>query len=243
VSTGPAGGNGAFDALFAGLSADGSRVFFLTSEPLVVADTDANRDIYVSEIDTAPPETTIDSGPSGVTSSTISMFTFSSSEEGSNLECRLDAGAFAPCTSPSTTPALADGDHTFEVKATDVAGNTDVTPATRTWTIDTSATEVSSSVSLRFRKGAFSGRVTTSAPGDPDAAAACVADRKVRVKKIRRGPDRTVATVETNGQGRWRASGFKGAGGRYVALVVKEVREIAGATVICGSDKSERVLL
>ena len=40
VSTGPAGGNGAFDAFFVDASADGSRVFFVTVESLVSADTD-----------------------------------------------------------------------------------------------------------------------------------------------------------------------------------------------------------
>ena len=34
VSTGPAGGNGAFDAAFAAVSLDGERVFFDTREPL-----------------------------------------------------------------------------------------------------------------------------------------------------------------------------------------------------------------
>ncbi len=50
LSTGPTGGNGAFDARFEGASADGSRVFFLTDEPLVSADTDTSEDIYVQRI-------------------------------------------------------------------------------------------------------------------------------------------------------------------------------------------------
>ena len=37
--------------------------------------------------------------------------------------------------------SLVEGSHTFEVKATDAAGNTDATPATRSWTVDTSAPE------------------------------------------------------------------------------------------------------
>ena len=41
LSTGPTGGNGAFDASFTGASADGTRVFFGTEESLVSADTDA----------------------------------------------------------------------------------------------------------------------------------------------------------------------------------------------------------
>ncbi len=46
LSTGPAGGNGAADALFAGASLDGSRVVFETVEQLVVTDTDTVNDIY-----------------------------------------------------------------------------------------------------------------------------------------------------------------------------------------------------
>jgi hypothetical protein len=46
VSTGPAGGNGVFDAFFTGASLDGSHVFLETSEPLVAADTDVRQDVY-----------------------------------------------------------------------------------------------------------------------------------------------------------------------------------------------------
>lgn len=46
VSIGPAGGSGNADASFAGASADGSKVFFVTVESLVPADTDASLDVY-----------------------------------------------------------------------------------------------------------------------------------------------------------------------------------------------------
>ncbi len=46
VSTGPAGGNGAFDPTFRGASANGSHVFFTTNESLVTGDTDSESDIY-----------------------------------------------------------------------------------------------------------------------------------------------------------------------------------------------------
>ena len=42
LSTGPAGGNAAFDAHFAGASQDGTRVLIQTVESLVAADTDSN---------------------------------------------------------------------------------------------------------------------------------------------------------------------------------------------------------
>jgi hypothetical protein len=46
VSTGPAGGNGAFNASFSANKADGTRVFFRTSESLVASDTDTTQDLY-----------------------------------------------------------------------------------------------------------------------------------------------------------------------------------------------------
>ena len=90
-------------------------------------------------VDSAAPETTIDSAPSEVFSNASASFTFSSSEVNSTFECLLDGVAFSSCTSPKSYTNLAEGSHTFEVRATDAAGNTDPTPASRTWTVDTSA--------------------------------------------------------------------------------------------------------
>ena len=67
-------------------------------------------------------------------------FGFSSDEAASTFECRLDSDAFAACSGPGaihTPPALTDGAHTFEVRATDVAGNTDPAPASQGFTVDT----------------------------------------------------------------------------------------------------------
>ena len=89
--------------------------------------------------DTTPPETTIDAGPAGTVASASASFAFSASETGSSFQCQLDGAAWTACTSPQAYSALPDGSHTFAVRATDAAGNTDATPATRSWTIDTAA--------------------------------------------------------------------------------------------------------
>ena len=86
---------------------------------------------------TAPAAPAITSGPTGTTGGGGGTFTFTG-EAGASFECRLDAGAWAACTSPKTYGTLTDGSHTFDVRAVDGAGNTGAT-ASRTWTVDATA--------------------------------------------------------------------------------------------------------
>ncbi|MCU1676436.1 MAG: Ig-like domain repeat protein, partial [Frankiales bacterium] len=83
--------------------------------------------------DTTPPDTTIDSAPDGATATPV--FTFSSTEDVSTFECRLDGGAWSECASPRAYAGLAPGSHVFEVRATDAAGNVDLTPARAPFTM------------------------------------------------------------------------------------------------------------
>jgi hypothetical protein len=89
-------------------------------------------------VDNTPPNTVINSGPSGTDSSTSATFTFSSNEIGVSFLCLIDTVEIEGCTSPQTFNGLANGSHIFQVTATDGAGNTDPTPASRTWTVNTS---------------------------------------------------------------------------------------------------------
>jgi predicted NUDIX family NTP pyrophosphohydrolase len=109
-------------------------------DDLAVANQASNTvSILFRAVDTTPPETTIDSGPSGPTNDATPTFTFSSNEATSTFRCRVDSGAFAACSSPHTTATLSTGAHTFEVRATDDSGNTDLTAAARPFTVDTAA--------------------------------------------------------------------------------------------------------
>ncbi len=67
-------------------------------------------------------------------------FTFSS-EPNSISECKLDAAAFCTCVSPTRYTGLVSGSHTFEMRATDAAGNTDPIRGTRTWRSDAGLTK------------------------------------------------------------------------------------------------------
>ena len=62
LTTGPAGGNGGFDAFFQGASADGTRLFFYTYERLVSADTDDFQDVYERS---GGQTTLVSTGPAG----------------------------------------------------------------------------------------------------------------------------------------------------------------------------------
>ncbi len=84
-----------------------------------------------------PPITTIVSGPSGTVRSTLARFAFSSTQGGSTYHCALDAGAWKACTSPRTYTGLGQGPHTFRVVATNHAHETDPTPTSRSWKVDT----------------------------------------------------------------------------------------------------------
>ena len=50
LTNGTTGGNGAYDAVFRGVSPDGKRVFFRTAEALVSADTDLVPDVYSANV-------------------------------------------------------------------------------------------------------------------------------------------------------------------------------------------------
>src|SRR6185436_9022855 len=85
-------------------------------------------------IDNTPPNTTISSGPSGSVANTSASFSFTATET-ATFACSLDGAAFTACSSPVNYTGLAGGAHTFQVRATDTAGNVDATPASQSWTV------------------------------------------------------------------------------------------------------------
>src|SRR5207247_724859 len=89
---------------------------------------------------TTPPDTTLTAAPPARSNPSSASFSFTATKAGSSFACQLDGSAFAPCASPQSYSGLADGSHSFQVRATDPAGNTDPTPASYTWTVDTAAT-------------------------------------------------------------------------------------------------------
>ena len=72
--------NGLSDAQFVGAAADGSRVFFTTSQQLVDGDTDQSRDLYACDIPAGSPE------PEGTANSCVTLTEVSGAATGSDVE-------------------------------------------------------------------------------------------------------------------------------------------------------------
>ena len=92
--------------------------------------------------DITPPETTITGAPAGC-SSTVTIVWSAKDNVTQTADLvyswRIDSQAFGPETNSTTAqiPSVADGQHTFQVKARDRAGNWDATPAFVQFTVDT----------------------------------------------------------------------------------------------------------
>ncbi len=84
-------------------------------------------------------DTTIESAPGPFSNSSDATIGFSGSGGGTvvALMCKLDGDEYEACQSPRNFSGLSDGSHTFSVYAVDSGGLVDETPATVTWTVDT----------------------------------------------------------------------------------------------------------
>jgi hypothetical protein len=128
----PTGGGGSVSVtLPAGIS-DGPHTVYAVSAP-----SGDNAPAALTFDSTAPPSPTITSSPENPTTATSASFSFTDSESGVSFGCRLDGGSYSECPSPISYSGLADGSHTFDVRAVDAAGNQSA-PTSYTWTIDAS---------------------------------------------------------------------------------------------------------
>ncbi len=131
--------------------AEGSYTFWVRATD-VGGNTDTSPASRAFSVDVTAPDTTITTGPDGATSDATPTFGYSS-EADTTFACVILAGSTAPdvgtswleCTADTSgvssyTPStLSDGAYTFWVRATDDAGNTDATPASRAFSVDTTA--------------------------------------------------------------------------------------------------------
>lgn len=153
------------DSFFAGwagaCSGTGACVVTMTGAQNVIA--------TFTLADYVPPDTYITGHPPEVTTSTSTTFTFTASESGCTFQCRLDNGNWEACTSPIAYTGLAQGSHSFNVRATDQGlptPNTDPTPAAFIWTVDS----VPPVVTPSSPAGTYSGPLTISLSTNEPAA-------------------------------------------------------------------------
>lgn len=87
-------------------------------------------------VDTTPPDTRVTKAPAPLAASRSATVWVAATERRAVLECSLDGAGFAPCRSPVRYRGLRDGRHRVQVRALDVVGNVDPTPAIVLWTVD-----------------------------------------------------------------------------------------------------------
>ncbi len=81
-----------------------------------------------------PPTPTITSGPANPTPTTSATLSFTDSGAGVTYQCNLDGLGWHPCSSPATYSGLSVGDHVFQVRAVNNAGDLS-NPASYGWTV------------------------------------------------------------------------------------------------------------
>ena len=157
-----------------------SGVVVDSSGRVLVADTGNHR--VQTFIDANGPDTTVLTGPAAVSSSSSASFTFAANEPDSTYECKIDNGAFEPCSSGKNYAGLAPGPHAFSVRATDALLNVG-DPNTYPWTIDVTPPDVSitggpalltASAGANFSFEATEGPVTFRCSVDAAAPVDCV---------------------------------------------------------------------
>jgi hypothetical protein len=204
-----------------------------------------------------PPDTTITAGPGEGenTDDATPTFAFESDTETVTFECSLDGEPFDACSSPFTTEQLADGSHSFAVRAIDANENIDPSPAERSFTVGADADDDGTpdtsdacpavsgptpsgcptfnralTVDYSRRGDAFKGELT-GGPGE------CITDQRIAIRRVRRGPDPKVSSDTTNENGRYKASKSVSSG-RYYATTNEVTVATAG---VCSAAKSRRI--
>ena len=141
----PSGGKTYPDATHPAPFADGDWVFKVRATDL--AKNEGAADVFEWTVDNTlndvtDPQTTIVAKPPNPSTSPNASFTYESNELESTFECKLDGGAFVGCDPVGVTYfGLANGPHSFQVRAMDAVGNLDDSPASYNWDVAVPAFE------------------------------------------------------------------------------------------------------
>ncbi|MCU1378741.1 MAG: putative internalin [Acidimicrobiales bacterium] len=128
---------------------DGYKTYTYTLEAFDNAGNSSGRSTFqlrapASVVLNTPPDTTLLTQPAALTQSHGAAFTFNGSDNQNSptqltFQCSLDGGAWTACSSGQSYSGVADGSHTVQVRAVDLGGMTDPTPANYLWVVDSTA--------------------------------------------------------------------------------------------------------
>jgi hypothetical protein len=175
----------------------------------------SGQDVPPPSPDTIAPNTRITSGPSGEVNSRGAKFSFTATEVGSTFECKLDSGSWQQCTSATSFWGLANGNHTFRVRASDRSRNTDSSPAVRKFT---------TAKRLSVKVAAVNSGSKLSVNLNPDNSSK---NYKIKVQQKRKGNWKTIRVTYTKGSKDKRTINL--GKGRY-RVVARAQRDLIGAT-------------
>ncbi len=149
-------------------------------------------------IDSKAPQTNIVEKPAAITNNASFTFTFSSDKANVTYQVKLDGGNYADAATPYPVQNLSDGSHTLAVRAVDAAGNTDASPATYTWVVDTKAPAAPAMIKITEDRGPDANDRITS-DNTPELAGTAEAGAEVTVYK----DGTTLGSVKADASGNW----------------------------------------
>ena len=167
-----------YNVAVSGMTNDGTVIATISAG--VAMDTGANGNAASTSTDntvtydTTTPETSITAQPSDPSNDPTPTFSFTGDDTGgsgiASFECQLDGGGYADCTSGDTFGPLADGPHTFDVRAT---GPLD---------------QLALSLDVQTEAGAAKGDVTADLKGPEYAVSGDLAVNRLNLAPILRDP-------------------------------------------------------
>jgi streptogramin lyase len=147
-------------------------IAFDSAGRLLVADTNNHRvQVFV---DKNGPDVTIISAPASVSGSSSATFTFQANEPNSTYECKLDGGSYSACSGTKTYNGVAEGSHSFSVRATDELSNVG-NPTVYPWTVDVTPPTVNITSSPAVLTASTSAQFAFTA-SEPGAVFSCALD-------------------------------------------------------------------
>ena len=168
----PGGNNWTATVTVGAGTAEGVATFSITATDVAgnaAAAVTATTNASSVTVDLTAPDTTITGGPLALTTSTTATITFTGSDNltapaSLAFQGRLDGAAYATVTSPVNLSSVPEGVHTYAVRAIDAAGNVDATPASVSWTVDTTAPVVTPPANVIAEATSPSGATVTYPP-------------------------------------------------------------------------------